>query len=885
MKLERIRIQQFRKFDAAVEIAGLEHGLNILHGPNEAGKSTIAQALRTAFFERHNAGGVQFVQAISPAGVADAAPSIEVDFSLGSDHCKLAKTFLQKPRASLVIGAARWDGADADEQLAERLGFALSLKGASSAKSHGIPGLLWVEQGASAELESPVASATSSLEERLRSILGDITSSAGGDLAAAIQTELGKLRTAKTNKPVGVLAETLRQLNEARQQRDSLQAAAQDYRALTDGLADSMAKLDQLERDKPWEAYAQQKRDAEAQKAALEPQQRALTADRESLREVKARLENLHAQSAARDKELGALMAQREALASALQSQQQAVESLELAEQRHRAAHDALTQARQRHQAAQQRQQQQSWHDELVRIRADIKRIEAILSKANQFGQSIAALRTEAATIKLAKRDLAKLVTLDQSLREKRIQRDATATRIGYRLEAGQQIDAGPLGLLAGSGNKDISAPLILRIVGVGEIQITPGGEDIARLSDDVERLENEIHNLCATLGVTDLADAQARRTRGQELEQTIALEEKERDTLLDQRNEAEWRDQLAEAQGQCLDREQRLLDLSVVEDAVSMDVARRDYADAETDARAAETHCKAHQHAAEQAKLVAGALQAHVDSESRRLESGDARASAESRSRELAEAAARRDALDVQITEATRVLAEREPERIDADIDRISLALSTVERQRQDLREAISEARGKLETLGAGGLDEKLDEKAVVAENLARRVAQYELRADALTLLKSSLAAHQEAAVQRLYAPLRQRLAHYLGILFPNTALHIGVDQLRPTVLGRGGTDLALEDHSHGTREQLGVVARFAYADLLKEAGQPTLLILDDALVHSDADRRGQMKRILHDASQRHQILLFTCHPEDWRDAGARAMVDVARLGSPLQL
>ena len=29
-------------------------------------------------------------------------------------------------------------------------------------------------------------------------------------------------------------------------------------------------------------------------------------------------------------------------------------------------------------------------------------------------------------------------------------------------------------------------------------------------------------------------------------------------------------------------------------------------------------------------------------------------------------------------------------------------------------------------------------------------------------------------------------------------------------------------------------------------------------------------MKRILFDASERHQILLFTCHPKIWEDLGA---------------
>jgi uncharacterized protein YhaN len=77
------------------------------------------------------------------------------------------------------------------------------------------------------------------------------------------------------------------------------------------------------------------------------------------------------------------------------------------------------------------------------------------------------------------------------------------------------------------------------------------------------------------------------------------------------------------------------------------------------------------------------------------------------------------------------------------------------------------------------------------------------------------------------------------------------------------------VEDLSHGAREQLGVITRLAYADLLREAGRPTLVILDDALVHSDTARLAAMKRALFDASRRHQVLIFTCHPDAWRDLG----------------
>lgn len=40
---------------------------------------------------------------------------------------------------------------------------------------------------------------------------------------------------------------------------------------------------------------------------------------------------------------------------------------------------------------------------------------------------------------------------------------------------------------------------------------------------------------------------------------------------------------------------------------------------------------------------------------------------------------------------------------------------------------------------------------------------------------------------------------------------------------------------------------------------------------MHSDEQRLAQMKRVLFDAAQRHQVLLFTCHPGNWRDMGVQ--------------
>jgi len=163
------------------------------------------------------------------------------------------------------------------------------------------------------------------------------------------------------------------------------------------------------------------------------------------------------------------------------------------------------------------------------------------------------------------------------------------------------------------------------------------------------------------------------------------------------------------------------------------------------------------------------------------------------------------------------------------------------------------------------------------------RRADELARRARALDHLLQLLRAHQRSATQALQQPLQAHIRHYLDLLFPGAQL--GLDEaLTPNTLQRAdasGQRLELlEALSHGAREQLGMIGRLACADLLRSAGRPTLLILDDALVHTDAARLARMKRILFDAATRHQVLFFSCHDAWWRDMGI-APRDVGALAA----
>lgn len=113
-------------------------------------------------------------------------------------------------------------------------------------------------------------------------------------------------------------------------------------------------------------------------------------------------------------------------------------------------------------------------------------------------------------------------------------------------------------------------------------------------------------------------------------------------------------------------------------------------------------------------------------------------------------------------------------------------------------------------------------------ASKRCHAVAELQLRAKALSLLVERLETKRQALTAKLQAPLQARLDHYMRLLFPGARLGLQED-LTPAVLERGvGTDAVdFGQLSHGAREQIALISRLAYADLLKEAGKPTLILL----------------------------------------------------------
>jgi len=86
---------------------------------------------------------------------------------------------------------------------------------------------------------------------------------------------------------------------------------------------------------------------------------------------------------------------------------------------------------------------------------------------------------------------------------------------------------------------------------------------------------------------------------------------------------------------------------------------------------------------------------------------------------------------------------------------------------------------------------------------------------------------------------------------------------------LRQGSEAYSFDRLSGGMREQLAAALRLALAEVLHPAYDHCLpLVFDDAFTNSDRDRLIGLKRMLRRGMEQGiQILLLSCHPQDYRD------------------
>ncbi|OZI56421.1 AAA family ATPase [Bordetella genomosp. 4] len=869
MKLHRIALQEFRKFRDPVVLDGLADGLNVIAGPNEAGKSTLAAAIRAAFLERYK---TTKVSDLAPWGMSGARPSVEIAFQHDGHEYLLRKSFLSRARCELVVddGVERHEGEAAENALASLLGFEFSAKGNSRPEHGGIPGLLWIAQGEGQNLLEPAGYAQSHVRDALTRLTGELTSADGDSLYERVEVERAALRDGRSGRPKGAYKDAEDALLRAEESVATLTASKQALDADVDRLALLRRDHDKAEQEQPWLNLEQRAAQARARLAEISRERDALAGLQRELTQADDTLALLHEQVERDQRDAAALVtlqADAEAAAASLVPAREALDRALLQQQR---AAQNLAQANAQVAAAQQAAQRADCLAQIDRLNQELRRAQDSIVQAEQLAEQVRTLQASSAQLEIDDKALHTLRQLEQRLAQLQAQQNAGATRVHHRLLDGQTLQMAGRDV-AGEGEVLVSEATELQIPGIGVLHIEPGGSDLPAILTAIQQTQTERTACLGRLGATSLAQAEARAVTYEQTRrdldmarQTLRIQAPEGiEALRELQSQAQSR--LTQLQGQLAvlpESAAAPVDLAQAQQALHAATVEADLAgQAVTSAR---TALDTQQTKAQIFQTQWAALQAELGAVGRVEQR-------EQRGARLVEARATRDTLAQRCQAAQAALQALQPELIEQDAQRFEQS-ARLQREEQQRRHAeLLQLQGKLEQAQAHGLGEQLLQAQAEAQRLTRRRDEFATRAQALDLLWQLLGQRRADATQRLLDPLAQRLQHYVGLLFPGAQWRLD-DALMPAAVVRGtGPDATetLNALSFGTREQLGVLARFAYADLLQQAGRPTLLILDDTLVHADQERRELMKRALYDAASRHQMLLLTCHGEAWQDMG----------------
>jgi uncharacterized protein YhaN len=877
MIFRAIRICNFKKLIGPIVIDRLDPKLTVIAGDNEEGKSTVLAAIRAALFDRHRIGG-EAANDMQPFG-SRVRPEVSLQFELGGEAYQLRKAFCQSPEAELLTPRGRITGPAVEERLQEMFRFVLSERAKSGREHQGIWGLFWVDQG---ESFRPLRISNKGQEALQGALEGEVGQVLGGERGRALKAAISQRCQAcvtSTGKPRGDYKDQLARVAELSAECAKLRDDQRKYEDKVDRLERVRSQLRAYERDGILARTQEALSAAEAEQRRLEGLQAALSEAVQRERLAEAELNAASERWQARSRQISAWQSAMERMAAAAETEACARQRYEEAQAEFTRAEVALAEAKKAfgridaiHQAAVRAV-------ERLKLEAEHTVLQGRLHSAREAAAAAADARGKAAAIRIDQEALDHLVTLERQAGEAKVRLETAATRVDFQPVGQRRI------LVTGRDHGAsepirITEPTDLSLEGFGVVRLTPGGDDLTSRRLDWEHTSQAFAQALCQAGVGSISDAQELLARRNQLLTEASVQEG-----MVAAHAPDGIERLAETVRL---RQAQLSELAAAGDARSESLedaeARRDLAAMERGQWEA-SRIGAGRSLEEVRKRLEesrdGWIAAETDLET-------ARRTADAAGRELAvsrETAAddvlqkavssadeeRKTAAAVSAAKRAEV-ASADAEAVASRLEQSKAALQNLRRCLEDLGREAAELEIELRTLGQAGSGEMLAEKEGELERARQSLWRLEQEVRALQLLEKTLSEAESEAKKTFLSPVLQRIQPYLRRLFPDSEVVFGTDDLEIAALRRGRSSEPFAALSIGTREQLAVLTRLAFADLLREKGQPAAVILDDALVYSDDQRFERMQEILWAASRKLQIIILTCRERDY-----------ARLGAPI--
>lgn len=867
---------------------------NLIGGPNESGKSTLAEATHRALFLRAKTGGKTQKEMMSTRHLGD--PEILLTFEAAGTTWEIEKRFAGSKGSTRLTrsGTSPLRDDEAEVQLSALLK-SETASGGSAAKQ--LPTLwshLWVWQGCSGEDPSAHASdhkdtllqrlqndglaavMQSTTDQRVRERIAadyDALFTATGKPKAGSKPELARNQRAEAEATLDRARETAVRLEQAAAEHEKAQKEITETDAALPTLRDQktatetqLAKVEKLRRQEEtqrhaWETAAALTQQTEENDTAIRKIQDQTAHSRDSI----APAERMETSLITEEKSA------RELSHAAEISQRQSADAIRLTRLRHDLAsasisafekaadHQRLT-ARAKD-AEQLRTEITTHHEALSRLPVlSPKNLESLRQLDRASHQASASLKAMAASIELLAADLA--VTLD-----------------------GQPFPPGESRTLTDAGELTIGPGTRLRIR-------PGGGTSLAEARLQFDKTQRALTEALDRQTLRDLDHATAVLQQRQTLTQQIA------------QLEIRWK----ALGGESLTAE--LATLTTAHEAAKSEVQRRLAALDSTQTlppdleaarqlrtnlqqaldHAEETEAAARHHAAQLRQRLETAtthLQTHLDQTAlarqslRDLETKlqvlqETHGHPPAREKALTQSRDAEQQTATLLTSTRAALAALVPDLLAADLDRFTRAITQQENRRREAENLRLITRDRLT------LDDSTDPHAELSHALARHATAHEThlselrRAKSIELLHQLFSSSRQAIHHALVQPLADRISDYLSCLFgPGTEARVqlsdsgikGLDLIRS-----GDSTFGFSSLSGGAKEQVAAAVRLAMAEILATDHDGCLPILfDDAFAYTDPERVQSLQRMLNLAALRGlQVIVLTCAPADYSAFGA---------------
>jgi chromosome segregation ATPase len=890
MKLRSLAVNQFKKFTVPMRLDGIEDGLNVVVGPNEMGKSTLLDALRAALFEKYSSKAQPIVALQNDRN--QAGPVVELAFELDDGVYRVTKRFVKKPYARLSCPDGRTlEGDAAEDVLRSLLGFDEPGKTGAKAETLGMWNVLWVQQGQSFGALDLPESARSNLHSALESEVGTVLGGRRGRaLPQAIEKQLGELVTTSNGRPRGAYKDLIEDTETLQNELDGLRTRRQELAKTLDDLEEAqetLARLSVGDRDQADQTELAEARKRHGQLAELEAHIKAAASDLE----LKQR--NLEQAEKAQTERAGL----KETIAAEEKAVEEAGQRLEAVRQQEkdaRAQLDALRAGVREAEAAVTEADEvvsrQRRILDAVERQARIRELEGRCTKAQAAEKRQREAQQGAAAILVTDEVMGAIRSAAKGRETIESRLGAAATRIVFDMApdglSGIQIDGQALSAEARS--VQAVEPVTIAIPDRGRITIEPAIKDRDKLLGQQREAKTRLKDALQAGGIKTVNDAEDQYTRREKFLQAGELARQEAELNAPATDDydagAQALSDYIEGLRIILTREMADLGIEQLPEHAAADAALRAALEQADEARRAVDTARA---ALGGPESILSQFQTELGTVKARYEDGKTRLEALSGQLAEAEEAFSDDELEARINTAQAELsgqeaavanleAQRTDETIpqlEARIDRLDRAMQDRRNKRGNLKEKIAGLRSHVEALEGAGLDEAIQQKARELEFCEEERRRSAREVQVLSLLLSTLRAAEQDAKERYLSPVLNRVRPYLQLLFPGAEITIDENLHIVGVVREAGYEEAFHHLSMGTQEQIAVLIRLAFAEMLVEQGHPATVILDDALAFSDDRRMSRMFDILNMAARNVQVVIFTCREQLFEELGGRQL------------